>query len=99
LGTTELAHRYPGIRVDPDVLYVDNGQILSSAGAAAGFDLCLQTERRDGGSAVAADAAACSSSASSSTDTDLWDDKARTPSGGCSQKRAIESTFEPTPFR
>jgi transcriptional regulator GlxA family with amidase domain len=52
-----LARRYPGVQVDPDVLYVDNGQILTSAGAAAGLDLCLHLIRRDHGSAVAAHAA------------------------------------------
>ncbi|MGK5530728.1 GlxA family transcriptional regulator [Streptomyces sp. URMC 129] len=57
LGTAELARRHPRITVDPDVLYVDNGQFLTSAGAAAGLDLCLHIIRRDHGSAVAADAA------------------------------------------
>ncbi|WP_320777364.1 GlxA family transcriptional regulator [Streptomyces sp. CRN 30] len=52
-----LADRHPEIEVDPAVLYVDNGQILTSAGAAAGLDLCLHMVRRDYGSAVAADAA------------------------------------------
>ncbi|MES9605263.1 helix-turn-helix domain-containing protein [Actinomadura sp. NPDC000929] len=52
-----LASAHPGIEVDPDVLYVDNGRILTSAGAAAGLDLCLHMIRRDHGSAVAADAA------------------------------------------
>lgn len=52
-----LAQAHPAIEVDPDVLYVDNGQILTSAGAAAGLDLCLHMIRRDYGSAVAADAA------------------------------------------
>ncbi|TMR34495.1 GlxA family transcriptional regulator, partial [Nonomuraea zeae] len=52
-----LAAMYPQIEVDADVLYVDNGQILTSAGAAAGLDLCLHLIRRDYGSAVAADAA------------------------------------------
>ncbi|MEV0459130.1 GlxA family transcriptional regulator [Catellatospora methionotrophica] len=52
-----LARRHPAIDVDPDVLYVDNGQLLTSAGAAAGLDLCLHLIRRDHGSAVAADAA------------------------------------------
>jgi transcriptional regulator GlxA family with amidase domain len=52
-----LAERYPAVEVDPDVLYVDNGQVLTSAGAAAGLDLCLHLIRRDHGSAVAADAA------------------------------------------
>ncbi|SDL35924.1 GlxA family transcriptional regulator [Streptomyces indicus] len=57
LAAGALAAAYPGIEVDPDVLYVDNGQILTSAGAAAGLDLCLHMIRRDYGSAVAADAA------------------------------------------
>ena len=52
-----LAASHPDIEVDPDVLYVDNGQLLTSAGAAAGLDLCLHMIRRDYGSAVAADAA------------------------------------------
>lgn len=52
-----LAASYPDVEVDPDVLYVDNGQILTSAGAAAGLDLCLHMIRKDYGSAVAADAA------------------------------------------
>ncbi|GHC45585.1 GlxA family transcriptional regulator [Streptomyces cinnamoneus] len=52
-----LAARHPAVDVDPDVLYVDNGQLLTSAGAAAGLDLCLHMIRRDLGSAVAADTA------------------------------------------
>jgi transcriptional regulator GlxA family with amidase domain len=57
LAASLLAERFPAIDVDPDVLYVDNGQFLTSAGAAAGLDLCLHLIRRDHGSAVAADAA------------------------------------------
>ncbi len=53
----ELARRYPAVIVDPNVLFVDNGRILTSAGVAAGLDLCLHIIRRDHGSAVAADAA------------------------------------------
>jgi AraC family transcriptional activator FtrA len=49
----ELQRRYPRIRVDPGVLYVDEGQILTSAGSAAGLDLCLHLVRRDYGAAVA----------------------------------------------
>ncbi|MDI6410237.1 GlxA family transcriptional regulator [Streptomyces albus] len=52
-----LAAAHPAVEVDPEVLYVDNGQFLTSAGAAAGLDLCLHMIRRDYGSAVAADAA------------------------------------------
>ena len=50
----ELARRHPSIEVDADVLYVDNGQVLTSAGAAAGFDLCLHMLRRDLGAELAA---------------------------------------------
>jgi transcriptional regulator GlxA family with amidase domain len=56
-AAAELAARHPRVHVDPAVLYVDNGQLLTSAGAAAGLDLCLHLIRRDHGSAVAAQAA------------------------------------------
>jgi transcriptional regulator GlxA family with amidase domain len=48
---------YPAVDLDPDVLYVDEGQVLTSAGASAGLDLCLHMIARDYGAAVAADAA------------------------------------------
>lgn len=51
-----LARGFPRVEVQPDVLYVDNGQILTSAGAAA-LDMCLHMIRRDLGSAVAANTA------------------------------------------
>lgn len=44
---------FPRVRVNPDVLFVDDGDVLTSAGAAAGVDLCLHMVRRDHGSAVA----------------------------------------------
>lgn len=44
---------FPQIRVDPNVLYVDDGDVLTSAGVAAGIDLCLHIVRRDFGTAVA----------------------------------------------
>ena len=49
----ELARRFPAIDVAPDVLYVDCGQVLTSAGSAAGIDLCLHIVRQDCGVAVA----------------------------------------------
>ena len=49
----KLAGRYPAIRVDPDVLYVDEGSVLTSAGSAAGIDLCLHIVRRDYGAEIA----------------------------------------------
>lgn len=51
--TQALASRYPQVEVDPDVLYVDNGSVLTSAGKAAAMDLCLHLVRRDHGSSTA----------------------------------------------
>jgi transcriptional regulator GlxA family with amidase domain len=48
-----MAERYPAVTVDPGVLYVDEGQVLTSAGVAAGIDLCLHLVRRDHGAEVA----------------------------------------------
>jgi transcriptional regulator GlxA family with amidase domain len=57
IAAPDLAARYPRVTVDPNVLYVDNGQFLTSAGAAAAMDMCLHMIRKDHGSAVAAHAA------------------------------------------
>ncbi|GGR80445.1 MULTISPECIES: GlxA family transcriptional regulator [Streptomyces] len=57
IAAGDLAARYPEVTVDPNVLYVDNGQFLTSAGAAAALDMCLHMIRKDFGSAVAAYAA------------------------------------------
>lgn len=51
--TGALAARYPQVEVDPDVLYVDNGSVLTSAGKAAALDLCLHLVRLDHGSSIA----------------------------------------------
>lgn len=56
-GADALAARYPLVTVDPNVLFVDEGKILTSAGASAGMDMCLYMLRRDHGQAVAAQAA------------------------------------------
>ncbi|WP_170323655.1 GlxA family transcriptional regulator [Cryptosporangium phraense] len=45
--------RYPDVELDPDVLFIDEGAIATSAGVAAGIDLCLHLVRRDFGSEVA----------------------------------------------
>jgi transcriptional regulator GlxA family with amidase domain len=47
-----LAERFPEIDVDPNVLYVDEGQILTSAGLSAGIDLCLHLVRADHGERI-----------------------------------------------
>ncbi|SDQ49793.1 transcriptional regulator, AraC family with amidase-like domain [Thermostaphylospora chromogena] len=50
----ELAARFPRVQVDPDVLYVDHGDVATSAGAGAGFDLCMHLVRSDQGAGYAA---------------------------------------------
>jgi AraC family transcriptional regulator, transcriptional activator FtrA len=50
----ELARRYPDLVVDPAVLYVDDGDVMTSAGSAASIDLCLHVVRQDYGAEVAA---------------------------------------------
>ncbi|MFE6775944.1 helix-turn-helix domain-containing protein [Streptomyces sp. NPDC057702] len=49
-----LAARFPAVRVDPDALYVDHGDVATSAGSGAGVDLCLHLVRRDQGARYAA---------------------------------------------
>jgi transcriptional regulator GlxA family with amidase domain len=62
-ATTHWAHAerfrqwHPRVKLDPDVLFVDDGDVLTSAGVAAGIDLCLHVVRRDHGSEVANHAA------------------------------------------
>lgn len=48
-----LAKVFPGVTVKPDVLYVDEDDVLTSAGSAAGIDLCLHIVRRDYGPTIA----------------------------------------------
>ncbi|WP_336628509.1 MULTISPECIES: helix-turn-helix domain-containing protein [unclassified Microbacterium] len=49
----ELQRRYPSARIDPDVLFVDDGDLITSAGTAAGIDASLHLVRRELGSAIA----------------------------------------------
>jgi transcriptional regulator GlxA family with amidase domain len=53
MHTALLAERYPKVQVDDSVLYVDDGNVLTSAGMTAGLDLCLHLVRRDLGAHVA----------------------------------------------
>lgn len=57
LAADALARLYPRIDVDPSVLFVDEGDVMTSAGAVAGVDLCLHVVRTDHGAVAAADAA------------------------------------------
>ena len=57
MGSDFLARRFPAITVDSKALYIDEGRILTSAGVAAGADLCLHMIRSDLGAAVAAECA------------------------------------------
>ncbi|WP_405159531.1 helix-turn-helix domain-containing protein [Nocardia sp. NBC_01499] len=53
----ELAARFPAVDIDRDVLYVDDGDVATSAGAGAGIDLCLHLVRTDHGAGYAAQVA------------------------------------------
>ncbi len=53
----DFARRFPRVEVDPSVLFVDEGDVLTSAGAATGLDLCIHMVRNDFGAAVAAETA------------------------------------------
>ncbi len=48
----EMARRFPAVEVDAGALYVDEGQVMTSAGLSAGIDLCLHVIREDCGAAV-----------------------------------------------
>ena len=50
----ELARRFPAVEVDPDALYVDEGEVMTSAGLSAGIDLSLHVVRKDFGAAAGA---------------------------------------------
>lgn len=56
-STEQFRRLFPAVRLNPDVLYVDNGDVLTAAGEAAGIDLCLHMIRSDFGAAVANEAA------------------------------------------
>ncbi|HEU0102907.1 MAG TPA: helix-turn-helix domain-containing protein [Mycobacteriales bacterium] len=53
MHAADLARRFPAVTVDPDVLYVDDDPVFTSAGTAAGIDTCLHLLRREHGTAVA----------------------------------------------
>jgi AraC family transcriptional activator FtrA len=55
--TARLAAAFPEVEVDPDVLYIDHGDVATSAGTGAGIDLCLPLVRTDHGAAYAAQVA------------------------------------------
>ena len=57
LSTQAFARRFPAVLLDPQVLFVDEGRIVTSAGALAGMDMCLHLVRRDHGQTAAAHAA------------------------------------------
>ncbi|MFI8930089.1 GlxA family transcriptional regulator [Streptomyces sp. NPDC053474] len=48
-----LARRHPDVSVESDALYIDEGRVVTGAGAAAGFDMCLHLLRREHGAALA----------------------------------------------
>lgn len=54
ISADQLRRDFPRVRVEPDELYIDHGDVATSAGAGAGLDLCLHLVRRDHGVAHAA---------------------------------------------
>ncbi|MDA0633496.1 helix-turn-helix domain-containing protein [Nonomuraea sp. MCN248] len=52
-NAARFSQLFPQVKLNPDVLFIDDGDVLTSAGVAAGLDLCLHIIRRDHGSAVA----------------------------------------------
>ncbi|MFJ8668847.1 GlxA family transcriptional regulator [Streptomyces sp. NPDC093600] len=57
LHAEELSRRHPAVRVDPSVLYIEDADVITSAGTVAGIDACLHLVRVDHGAAVAAELA------------------------------------------
>jgi AraC family transcriptional activator FtrA len=57
LHAEELSRRHPAVRVDASVLYVEDANVITSAGTVAGIDACLHVVRVDHGAAVAAELA------------------------------------------
>ncbi|MFI1357427.1 GlxA family transcriptional regulator [Streptomyces sp. NPDC020898] len=53
MGADPFRARFPQVALDPDVLFIDDGDVLTSAGAASGLDVCLHLIRKDHGSEVA----------------------------------------------
>jgi transcriptional regulator GlxA family with amidase domain len=53
MNAVDFAHRFPTVKVDPAVLYTDEGDVLTSAGTGSAIDLCLHMVRLDHGAAVA----------------------------------------------
>lgn len=53
MHAARLASEYPAVRVDPDVLFVQDGRVITSAGTAAGIDACLHLVREELGAAAA----------------------------------------------
>ncbi|GAA3150298.1 helix-turn-helix domain-containing protein [Planomonospora alba] len=57
MNAGDFARRFPSVRLDPDALYTDDGDILTSAGTGAAIDVCLHLVRHDHGAAAAAEVA------------------------------------------
>jgi transcriptional regulator GlxA family with amidase domain len=53
MNAVDFSHRFPSVKIDPSVLYVDNGDVLTSAGTGSAIDLCLHMVRLDHGVTVA----------------------------------------------
>ncbi|MEV8183769.1 DJ-1/PfpI family protein [Specibacter sp. NPDC078692] len=93
-STADLAALFPRIFVDENVLFVDNGQVLTSAGVAAGIDLCLHLVRSDWGSAAGNVTARSIVSAPRREGGQAQFIKHRSPSGISDQPRDVAAAME-----
>ncbi|MEV4256965.1 helix-turn-helix domain-containing protein [Spirillospora sp. NPDC049652] len=57
MNATDFAHRFPDVRLDSGPLYIDHGDVITTAGSGAAIDVCLHLLRQDHGAAVAAEVA------------------------------------------
>ncbi|MBP2414488.1 transcriptional regulator GlxA family with amidase domain [Arthrobacter stackebrandtii] len=93
-STAALSLLHPNVLVDENVLFVDNGLVMTSAGVAAGIDLCLHLVRTDWGSAAANRAAKSTVAAPRRAGTQSQFIEHRTPHGGAVQPADVALAME-----
>ncbi|ALE04480.1 hypothetical protein AL755_02035 (plasmid) [Arthrobacter sp. ERGS1:01] len=92
--TAEMARLYPAVAVDENVLFVESGQVLTSAGVAAGIDLCLHIVKSDWGAAEGNRTARSTVAAPRREGTQSQFIERRPRSGAASQPRDVAAAME-----
>lgn len=93
-STADLARLFPRISVDENVLFVDNGHVLTSAGVAAGIDLCLHLVRSDWGAAAGNRTAKATVAAPRREGTQSQFIEHRVPHGSASRSAEVARAME-----